>query len=271
MDGAPISLCCLPAPRRRSTGAAFSILDLGLVTTAPGELLICDEEVELGRRARGGDLVARDELVYRNRPFAIYFARLYGRRCRCREDDLVQAALLGLVEGANAWNPDQPPGRKFITFARYYVRMEILAFLYGRSLIRIPHSARLTELARRPVVGEVKSGWKEHRAWTVHCVARAATIVQGNDDELNHPDPSQSCPGLEDSHAEALEQLRLGFEMLPTWHAEVLRRHFGLGGRPKQSARTIARETGVSRQTVFNVQKLALERLRKTMMAAISA
>lgn len=234
-------------------------------------LLTADQEVELGRRARGGDLVARDELVQRHRRLAIYLASSYRRRCGCREDDLFQAALLGLVKGAAAWDPDHHSKKKFVTFVRYYVRMEILDYLYGRQLIRIPHSARPTEMARRPVVGEKQPKWKVYRAWTEHCVALAGHVVQGHDDELNYPDPSQCCPGLESSHAEDLEQLRLGLGMLPAWHAEVICRRFGLGGRPKQSARTIARETGVSRQTVFNVQRQALQRLRKTMTASISA
>ena len=228
------------------------------------------EEVALGRRVRdAGDLAARDELVRRHRLFAIYLGRSYQRRCRCWEDDVLQAALLGLVKGANAWDPDEADadGKGFITFARYYVRMEILNYLYyGRVLIRIPHSARPSELARKPV-GEVKSRWKTYRSWTEVSAARAGHVLQGHDVELDHPDPSQYCPGLEDSHAEDLEQLRLGLEMLPPWHAEVIRRRFGLG-RPKETARTIAKEAGVSKQTVFNVQRLALERLRQVMVVS---
>ena len=133
MDAALISLCCLPPPRRRSTGAAFYCLLMNLTLTAA-------EEVALGRRVRAGDLAARDELVQRNRFFALQFANSYRRRCRCRSQaDLDQAALLGLIEGANAFDPDRHPGRKFITIARYYVQMEILAYLYSRPLIRIPH------------------------------------------------------------------------------------------------------------------------------------
>ena len=237
---------------------------------------LCDEAA-LGRRVRdAGDLAARDELVRRHRPFAIYLGQSYQRRCRCWEDDLVQAALLGLVQGANAWDPDDAAadGKGFITFARYYVRMEIMVYLYyGRQLIRIPHSARPSELARKPVVERQVNGKRgqAHCAWVEHCAARAGHIVQGHDIELDHADPSQSCPGLEDAHAEALEQLRLGLEMLPPWHAEVIRRRFGLDGRPKETARAIAREAGVATCTIFNTQRLALERLRKTMTAAIPA
>jgi RNA polymerase primary sigma factor len=242
------------------------------VATPPRELLTADEEVALGRRVRAGDLSARDELVQRNRYFALRFANSYRRRCRCRcQADLDQAALLGLVEGANAFDPDRHPGKRFATIARYYVRLEILNYLYGRPLIRIPHSARPSELARRPLGDEVNPRWYEHRAWIEISAARAGHVVQGHDDELDHPDPSQCCLGLEDSHAKALEQLRLGLEMLPPWHAEVIRRRFGLGGRPKETAQAIAREAGVSTTAVFAIQRAALGRLRKEMTVSISA
>lgn len=223
------------------------------------------DEVALGRRVCAGDQVARDELVQQNRPFALFLASSYGRRCHCREDDLFQAALLGLVRGADAWDPDGCPGRRFITYARYYVRLEILAYLYDRPLIRIPHSARATELAKHPL-GVRKSGWTGYREWTKYCVARSAKIAQGHDEELNHPDPSQCLDSDDsDSHAGDLEQLRLGLEMLPPWHAEVLRRSFGLDGRPRQTAVTIAREAGLCRQTVYTIQQLALRQLRRIM------
>jgi RNA polymerase sigma factor (sigma-70 family) len=231
--------------------------------------LTADDDEALGRRVRAGDLAARNELVRRHQSFALYIANLYKHRCRCR-DDLYQAARLGLIEGANAYDPDNHPGTRFLSIARYYVRMEILAYLYSRPLVRIPHSARPRELARRPLAANVKPKCKEHRAWTEICVAKAARVVQGHDEELDHVDPSQCFQSLDDSHAEDLEQLRLGLEVLPSWDAEIIRRHFGLG-RPKQSARTIARETGISRQSVSSTKKLALQQLRKAMRGSISA
>ena len=99
-------------------------------------------------------------------------------------------------------------------------------------------------------------------------MASAAQVVQGRDQELNYPDPLQGNLDLDESHAKDLEQLRLGLEMLLPWHAEVLRRHFGLHGRAKETIRAIAREAGVSNQTVYAVQKAALHRLRKIVAAS---
>jgi RNA polymerase sigma factor (sigma-70 family) len=226
-----------------------------------------DPEIELGRRVRGGDLSARNELVERNRCFALQIANSYMRRCRCWESDLDQAALLGLIRGANAFDPDRYPGRKFLTIARYYVRLEILEYLYGRQLIRVPHSARPSELAKRPI-GAMETRWKQYREWSEMSAARATRVAHGQDDELDCPDPSQCCPGLADSLVEDIEQLRLGLEMLPPWHAEVLSRHFGLAGRSQETADTIASSCGVSRSEVFRTKKSALRQLRKILVAS---
>lgn len=229
------------------------------------DLLTVDEDVELGRRARAGDIAARNELVERNWSLAMHLANAYGRLCRCQETDLSQSALLGLVRGANAFDPDRHPGKKFATIARYYVRLEILAYLYGRQLIRIPHSARPSEMAKRPVKGD--SRWHQYRASTESAVARAGTVAQGSDRVLNYPDPSQSSQEVDDSRAKNLEQLRSGLETLPPWQAEVLRRHFGLHGRAQETVRSIAREAGLSTQAVFAIQRSALQQLRRVMSA----
>jgi DNA-directed RNA polymerase sigma subunit (sigma70/sigma32) len=98
-------------------------------------------------------------------------------------------------------------------------------------------------------------------------VTNAGKVVQGQDQELNYSDSSQSQSDsdVDESHAADLEQLRVGLEMLPLWHAEVLSRRFGLGGRPQETIMAIAREAGISRTTVYNIQNLALRRLRETM------
>jgi RNA polymerase sigma factor (sigma-70 family) len=230
-----------------------------------GNLLTSDEEVELGRRVRAGDLVARNELVERNRCFALHVANAYGRRCQCRESDLDQSALLGLVRGADAYDPDRHPGKRFLTIARYYVRLEIINYLYGRQLIRIPHSARPAELAKANRQGKGSgTKWERYRQLSEIFTANAALVKHGNDTQLNRADPSQS-PDLDDLDVDEIEQLRLGLEMLSPWHADVLRRRFGLDGKPRETVRKIAQEVGLSKTSIVRIEKRALKRLREAL------
>jgi RNA polymerase sigma factor (sigma-70 family) len=228
-----------------------------------GNLLTFDEEVALGRRVHAGDIAARNELVERNLCFAGYIANSYQRRFRCFEDDLTQAALLGLVRGADAYDPDRHPGKRFVTIARYYVSLEIRDYLYGRQLIRIPHTARPDELARakRQASG---TKFERYRQLTEIFAANAGRVEHGNDTCLNRADPSQR-PDLDDSHFDEIEQVRLGLEMLSPWHAAVLRRRFGLGGTPRETVREIAEDVGISKTSISKVEKLALKRLREAL------
>ena len=225
-------------------------------------LLTADEEVDLGRRARKGDLASRNELVERNRPFASSLALSYARRCRCYDDDLYQAADLGLVRGAEAFDPETHPNTKFSTIARYYIRAELLNYLYdGRRLVRVPHNMRPGEIKNHPL-GAAKAKWKTNREWAIQCAARASSPVQQHEDEEQIVDRSQPWSELESSRAETVEMVRAALDRLPPLHEDMVRRLFGIGV-PRQTARTIAREYGTSRESVYNLQRRALGELRE--------
>jgi RNA polymerase sigma-B factor len=68
----------------------------------------------LRRRARRGDLRARDELIGRYIPLADRLARKHRRRAQPL-DDLIQVARLGLVKAASRWDADR--GTTFPTYA----------------------------------------------------------------------------------------------------------------------------------------------------------
>lgn len=55
------------------------------------------------------------------------------------EQDLMQQGYLGLIEAAERYDPDA--GTKFSTFAAYYIRAEILSYLYGGA-VHVPRDLR---------------------------------------------------------------------------------------------------------------------------------
>jgi len=224
-------------------------------------LLTADEEVALGRRARRGDLAARNELVERNRRFARSLAHGYARRCRCYDDDLYQAANLGLVRGANAFDPQAYPNTKFSAIARHYIRAELLSYLYGRQLVRVPHNMRPGEIKNHPLE-TTKPRWKATREWAIQCAARASSRVQQHEDEEQIVDRSQPWSELESSRAETVEMVEAALDRLPPLHEDIVRRRFGIGV-PRQTARAIAQEYGTSRESVYNLQRRALTELRE--------
>ena len=95
-----------------------------------------EKEAELGFLAKNGDTVARDLLVTANLRFVLSVAKMYARS---PEDygDLVAAGNVGLVDAATKFDPSK--GFKFISYAVWHIRKEMLAHLSDNSrLVRIP-------------------------------------------------------------------------------------------------------------------------------------
>jgi RNA polymerase sigma factor (sigma-70 family) len=79
--------------------------------------LTAEEETALGRRARSGDLSARNQLVTANLGLAKSICRKHpcwehGPKC----DDLEQRVFVALCEAPQYYDPDSYPGVRFATF-----------------------------------------------------------------------------------------------------------------------------------------------------------
>lgn len=95
-----------------------------------------EEQVELARKAKSGDIKSRDKLITSNLRFVITCAKKYvGQGVPLL--DLINAGNYGLCLAIDNYDPDR--GYKFLSFAVWYIRREILKEIYntGRT-IRYP-------------------------------------------------------------------------------------------------------------------------------------
>jgi RNA polymerase primary sigma factor len=93
-----------------------------------------DQERELASRARAGDGAARDELVRRNLPLVVAFARKQSRGT-VRLEELVQEGNLGLLRAVEKYDPDA--GTRFSTYAVWWIRAYVWKYLrLARSAVR---------------------------------------------------------------------------------------------------------------------------------------
>ena len=100
------------------------------------KLISPEREVELARLAASGDEDARNELVTANLRFVVSVAKMYASN---PEDfaDVVAAGNMGLIEAAEKFDPTR--GFKFISFAVWYIRKEMINYLNDNSrTIRVP-------------------------------------------------------------------------------------------------------------------------------------
>jgi RNA polymerase primary sigma factor len=97
-------------------------------------VLTREEEVALSRRAKKGDVQAREDLVRHNLPFVVAVAKKHmGRGARL--DDLIQEGNFGLLKAIEHFDPEK--GNRFATYAVWWIRAYVTRYLKdNRSQVR---------------------------------------------------------------------------------------------------------------------------------------
>jgi RNA polymerase primary sigma factor len=114
---------------------------------AKTKVMTPDEENEVGKLAAAGDEKAQKKLVEANLRFVLSVAKMYSQDPIIIED-LIQAGNIGLVDSSRKFDPSR--GFKFISFAVWHIRKEMLLFLSQNSrTIRIPEN-------KNQVLGKVR-------------------------------------------------------------------------------------------------------------------
>jgi RNA polymerase primary sigma factor len=99
-------------------------------------LLSAEEEVDLARKARDGDLEARRTLIVANLRLVITIARTFSSY-RVPFLDLVEEGNLGLIKAVGKFDPDR--GFRFSTYASWWIRQAMVRGISNSSrTIRIP-------------------------------------------------------------------------------------------------------------------------------------
>jgi len=96
------------------------------------------DEADCAFKAANGDENAKYELIFRNLRFVVSVAKKYETE-NVPISDLISQGNIGLIEAANRFDPTN--GNKFISYAVWWVRKEIIEYLNANSrTIRIPTS-----------------------------------------------------------------------------------------------------------------------------------
>ena len=258
---------------------------------AKHDLLTAAEEQALGRRARAGDLDARNALAAHNVRLVLAVAEIEFRKRphMLPFEDLVQEGQIGLLKAIDRFDPER--GLKFSTYATWWVRQAMGRALadHGRT-IRLPvhmgeKAQRLSraEAAHLAATGEPATAAQlaETLGWSVQQVDHCRAAFQRSsctslDAELEGSQVGHDGKTLGDliaderqpAHVEtvaARERRELARELLallPERQRDILILRYGLdGGRP-QTLEVIGQQLGLTRERVRQLEKLALDRLR---------
>ena len=253
-----------------------------LTEIAQSSPLSAAEEVDLAKRIKQGDDVARNRLVEANLRFVVSVAKEYQNRGVALAD-LVSAGNMGLITAAERF--DEEKGFKFISYAVWWIRQAILQTLAEQSrtvrlplnkiglLYKISKASRLLQQERSDdpgpeeiaaqldvPVAEVKD--------TMMCGRSVRSLDAAfKEEESNNlldvlPDDRQESPDSQVARGCLRGQIDVALHGLLNREAEIVRLYFGLNGEQPMTLDQIRARFSLTRERVRQIKEKALLRLR---------
>ena len=242
------------------------------------EILSGEEQVELARKAKLGDNKSKDKLITSNLRFVITCAKKYvGQGVPLT--DLIQSGMMGLLMAVDNYDPDR--GYKFLSFAVWYIRREILKEIYntGRT-IRYPitYISKITKVKKayndfvskfqrdptdEELINIANITQKQYDSVIMdksYCQSIDSPITEDGSttlgDTIESPELSFSDVFVKDSISRALKCLN-------EREYKVITEFYGLDGVVERPIKDIALEMHLGDERVRQIRKGAIKKLEK--------
>jgi RNA polymerase primary sigma factor len=246
-----------------------------------GRLLSFEEELELSRRIQNGDAAACSELVEANLRLVVKIAKSY---IQSGVDimDLIQEGNIGLITAARKY--DYKKKVRFCTYAAWWIKQGIRRFLATRRReIRLPYrkdealrkiqKAKMFlahELRRSPSVEEIAKNTGIGRRDVVHAINAPAAVVSL---DAGYESSSGSLHDTYEDYTFSPEKHVIEKTMAEDIHKfldtllhkeqQVLLHRFSFYGNPRSTLKNLARQVGVSPETIRQIELRAVRKFRK--------
>ena len=269
----------------RDTSQGGTCISLYLRDIGRAKLLTPQEEIQLAARIKKGDREARDQMIKSNLRLVVKIARAY-EGIGLPLLDLISEGNIGLMRAVDRFAPNK--GAKLSGYGALWIRQAITKALASQSkAMRLPThvveklgkmrrtASRLEEeLGREPTDEELAAevGTTSRRVTQMRMAAiRPASLdAQIDGEEIGSfaetvADEKAESPyeKLEDKTVTAM--LREMIDTLNRREQAVLRSRFELDGEPTKTLEEIGEELGLSAERVRQIEKAALEKLRRRM------
>ena len=255
-------------------------------------LLTAEQEYACAMLAREGDFAARQKMIEHNLRLVVSIARNFLNR-GVSFLDLIEEGNVGLIHALDKFEPER--GFRFSTYATWWIRQAIDRALATQArTVRLPTHV-LRELAQvQRARNHLESGW---RAVGVSRNAGADDIAHllGKTAEevadlmaLGESPASLDRPIDHDDDAPMSDLMPDQAAVAPEWHVAqrelqvlmdgwlddlsdkqrlVIQRRYGLNGHDPSTLDDLARELGLTRERVRQIQQEALARLNRALAA----
>ena len=247
-------------------------------------LLSAQEELSLARAMGGGDFAARQRLIEHNLRLVVSIAKHYTNRGLALPD-LIEEGNLGLIHALNKFDPER--GFRFTTYATWWIRQAVERAIMNQSrTVRLPaHVVKELNVVLRAMRHLEMHGQPDGRDVALEDVAhlldkpveQVRKVLGYNErtTSLDAPLDRDGGVSIGDSladdaispelvlHNTEIEAwVRLWLAELNERQRTVIERRYGLNDRDVATLEELAREIGVTRERVRQIQAEALEKLR---------
>jgi len=256
-------------------------LDTYLADINEVPLLSAEEEIELSKRVRSGDMAAREHMIRANLRLVVSIAKNYVNRGLAFLD-LIEEGNIGLMKAVEKFDPKA--GCRFSTYATWWIKQGIRRALINTvKTVRVP--SYMTEIVSRWKATSMELNYRLGRQATSAEIAEELQLPEGNwnvvrDTVLANSQPTYSMnedassvfsETLEDPRSQSPEQeilaaaevsrLRELLEMLDTRESRILKMRYGLATGEPMTLKAIGKRFGLTRERVRQMEQQALDKL----------
>ena len=251
------------------------------------QMITAEEEVNLAKRIRDGDMLALEKLTKANLRFVVSVAKQYQHR-GLPLNDLINEGNLGLIKAGVRF--DETRGFKFISYAVWWIRQSIITALAEQTrIVRLPMnrvgtmsqimrmSAQLEQnLEREPTSAELADSLGT-TVENIHDTLIASYKIVSTDTPLHVDDSTTLLDTLADVNAASPDsslitnslksEIGRALSILSGRDKEVIILFYGLNGQEKLSLQEIGERFSLTRERVRQIKERSTRAMRKSTTA----